>query len=439
MTRNMGPGEHTHSSRAEGGASLSPEELNDAVWVTDAFPGGDIGARFNAARDEYPNTKAVRIPPGVYTVTTPLDLTSNRDFTEGELDIRGVTLQGETSGEPVIDTTGSRNIRFYGGRIQGMGSNTPNIGVLQARDDSGASTGDDRFLGTMIDGEFTIAPVYNFGAEVCTYWGVRFLNDIGDGMKITRANQDGVTSPYVTIASGARSTNDMFIGGGSTLKTFANDASSAALYNSAGWLVTVRDTLLLSDSRAHIINDTAESTVDVPKVDNCRFHPTGKGNAASGVEYLDSSGGAGANVNAAGVINSTFSGVNGPLVTTDGNPNLQNGFMWFGNRPTSGDAPDLSGATVQQPFVVDTNLGYSGDATFIIGNAPQGGLLIGRDFDVQNGGNGVMVLDGGGLSLPFSSADANDGMTANPETDTESGYLEVDVGGLTKQIPLYDA
>lgn len=30
-------------------------------------------------------------------------------------------------------------------------------------------------------------------------------------------------------------------------------------------------------------------------------------------------------------------------------------------------------------------------------------------------------------------------MTADPETATESGYVEVDVGGSTKQIPFYDA
>jgi len=38
-----------------------------------------------------------------------------------------------------------------------------------------------------------------------------------------------------------------------------------------------------------------------------------------------------------------------------------------------------------------------------------------------------------------SNAVANDNMTADPETDTEDGYIEVDIGGTIYQIPIYSS
>lgn len=50
-------------------------------------------------------------------------------------------------------------------------------------------------------------------------------------------------------------------------------------------------------------------------------------------------------------------------------------------------------------------------------------------------------LDLGGSSMlkDPSNSTTGDGMTANPETDTEDGYIEVDIGGATYQIPIYNS
>jgi hypothetical protein len=321
-----------------------------------------------------------------------LDLSSNRDFSAGTLDLSGVRLDAETSGSPVIDTTGSRDVTIFRGWIAGQSANTPNVGILQARDDSGASTGDDRFIGTRVAGDYSVASIYNYGVEVCSYIGCRIINEIGHALYVNRANPEGMTSPYATIASGGRSTNDIFVTDGTTVKTAAGDASSAAVYNRGGQLVTVRDSLVLSNAKAGIIHDAADIAISRPTVDNCRFHAAGGTISTHNVLFKDSSGGGGGNINAPTLTNNRWE-ASGPVVTTDGNPNFQIEFIYHGNRPAGGDAPDLDAADIDSPQINHNNSGYSGDSTFKTRNISDGGIFNGRDFDINFVGDASLILD----------------------------------------------
>jgi len=51
---------------------------------------------------------------------------------------------------------------------------------------------------------------------------------------------------------------------------------------------------------------------------------------------------------------------------------------------------------------------------------------------------GTLQLGGALLDFVINVSDTDDSMTANPETDTESGYITVEVNGTQKQIPVYD-
>lgn len=45
----------------------------------------------------------------------------------------------------------------------------------------------------------------------------------------------------------------------------------------------------------------------------------------------------------------------------------------------------------------------------------------------------------GNILNGLSTNDTDDSMTADPETASESGFFEIDVGGTTRQVPFYDA
>jgi hypothetical protein len=51
---------------------------------------------------------------------------------------------------------------------------------------------------------------------------------------------------------------------------------------------------------------------------------------------------------------------------------------------------------------------------------------------------GTLELANALLNYTVNVSDTDDSMTANPETDTESGYITVEVNGTQKQIPVYD-
>jgi len=69
----------------------------------------------------------------------------------------------------------------------------------------------------------------------------------------------------------------------------------------------------------------------------------------------------------------------------------------------------------------------------IIRTAGDGGLHVKDEtlkvLDTVNVNNNIIVDP--------QNVVANDNMTANPETDTEDGYIKVDIGGTIYQIPIY--
>lgn len=68
----------------------------------------------------------------------------------------------------------------------------------------------------------------------------------------------------------------------------------------------------------------------------------------------------------------------------------------------------------------------------------QEGSFTGVQYITSASAPGTLELANARLDFVESVSDTNDSMTANPETDTESGYITVNVNGSPKQIPVYD-
>jgi len=110
--------------------------------------------------------------------------------------------------------------------------------------------------------------------------------------------------------------------------------------------------------------------------------------------------------------------------------------------------------TVLDDLTVKDDLTISGDIV-IAGGFTVGSDGSGQDLKAYGSTSGVywmwdasadtIVRDGGSVfAKAVASGDggitvSSDGMTANPETDTEDGYITVQVGSTSYQIPIYAA
>ena len=110
--------------------------------------------------------------------------------------------------------------------------------------------------------------------------------------------------------------------------------------------------------------------------------------------------------------------------------------------------------TVLDDLVVTDDVTISGDIT-IAGGFAVGSDGSGQDLTAYGATAGVfwrwdasadtVVRDGGSIfAKAVASGDggitvSSDGMTANPETDTEDGYITVQVGSTSYQVPIYAA
>jgi len=383
----------TNVSAVETG-SLSTDQANDVIWIDDTYDGlGEIGAAFNAARDDYPNSRYLAIRPGTYTQTTTLDLTSNR-LQDVVLSLYGVELLGETGGQPMIDCTGSRNPEIYGGRLVGQSSNTPNVGLLLARDNSGANVGEAQTIGTEIREDFNVAALYNYAAETNSHFNSEFRqhSTSGYGVHITVNNDAGVTSPYVTIASGKKSNNEHGFHG-CTVQYKPNDSTGIGLYqNGADGVVIDDGCLIASGGRAAIQIDTAgDASESFHFTDGSRTHPTSV-LPDIGIEIIDSSGGAGGNLSGFHVhganlraTNATIEqGTNPSIARAKVGPNNYNdgdapifqdisGQIFYDSTPALGNTTLQINDLLRSPSVViaeDISINVSNPRTWVNGGSP---------------------------------------------------------------------
>lgn len=104
MTRDMGSGEHDHSSRGEGGASLSPEKISRAYYAT-RYPSIQAAVDAIPTMSQSPNTSLGKliIPPvdGGYAETVDFGSTLHGSVVEGY----GHATYLHGSGDHTVDVT----------------------------------------------------------------------------------------------------------------------------------------------------------------------------------------------------------------------------------------------------------------------------------------------------------------------------------------------
>jgi hypothetical protein len=140
-------------------------------------------------------------------------------------DIANFPLIAAFSNEPVFDCTGTTSLQFERVAVTTASGFTPNVCFLFARNSPTRGAGLQRMQHCYVIGTFTIACVYNYGAEDDFYYGCYFNNTAITAstacMQFTATNNAGVTSSNVSIATGNCSTTDHVI-------------LACQLYNSAG-------------------------------------------------------------------------------------------------------------------------------------------------------------------------------------------------------------
>lgn len=101
------------------------------------------------------------------------------------------------------------------------------------------------------------------------------------------------------------------------------------------------------------------------------------------------------------------------------------------------DGTDLNtDAAVFEVIVDDTVAANQVPGRFELRTADSAGSLTEA---VRIDSNQDVIVQNGRVNFNAGNAnDTNDSMTANPESDTESGFIEIEVNGTTKQVPFYD-
>lgn len=127
----------------------------------------------------------------------------------------------------VFDLTGTPNVVFENVSI-GTGAATPKTAFFQARTSPSISVGITRFMNCAVQGSFSVACYYNYGAEddqiVGGYWQNNYTGGASKVLQYTGFNIAGQTSSFQTVMSGQASAIDHKIFGGE----FFNNSSNAA-------------------------------------------------------------------------------------------------------------------------------------------------------------------------------------------------------------------
>lgn len=102
---------------------------------------------------------------------------------------------------PALDMTNSRGLRVHDLRLAGDTEDAPNVGVLLARNSSGAAAGQHVFSGASVTGYWRVAALYNVESEVNHFIGGNYANDYPYGNYIIFLGRhipewDSVVSSY---------------------------------------------------------------------------------------------------------------------------------------------------------------------------------------------------------------------------------------------------
>jgi hypothetical protein len=232
--------EMSHGSNASEN-NLNKDTTNSIVNIADpkyrADPTGanDSGPAINNAIAAAGNG-SVQLPIGTYLIDNPVNLTGktgNRFIgpqSQSNLSLGGqATLICNTGSKPCIDMTGSNGVSIEH-LVLKSGSSSPScIGILQARNSSAGGIAQQNVLDNVTvifatgrtscnAGKGTIG-VYNYAAELSDYLNVYLQTDTP--VVFSSQNKLGITSPYQTIATGAKSMTEVAFSGVPTIVSTA--------------------------------------------------------------------------------------------------------------------------------------------------------------------------------------------------------------------------
>lgn len=178
----------------------------------------DDYAAIQAAYDALPPTGGkMQCHRHTYQIETTLNFTDNSDVMIEGLGRNWVTrIRGGTSGEPLIDLSGSTRWRFKDIHIEGVtGATSPSVGLLLARSTTVHDSGFHYFENMSVNGYFTQAAVFAYCSEVNTFIHCTAANgtNTGYGYICTDLNSLGVTSPYKTLYASSNVGVATWIGG----------------------------------------------------------------------------------------------------------------------------------------------------------------------------------------------------------------------------------
>lgn len=166
----------------------------------------------NAVASEGLNYTLYRIQPGDYVASTQVDLTGYKSVFSSYIDLRGVRITVEGGGNVAFDMTDThRGPNFMGGLISGSSGMPPAVCFLDARNDQGGSAGLRMYHNVRVDGEWTVAPWYNYASESNSYEYISARNDHGDAegaFILSSDNHLGVTSDFDTVGTQDRVNTD---------------------------------------------------------------------------------------------------------------------------------------------------------------------------------------------------------------------------------------
>lgn len=249
-----------HNYKARPSALGNPQQILDVRdFGSNVGTGGDDGEAFNAATAYLRNLGSsatayfIGVPGGVtLNLETPGNASAIRNIVWGIVGPGKINLK--TNGQPGIDFTHSRYPAIRDLWLHGDSAAPPNVGVLLARRSDGAVADKFRFWDVAIEGEFTLASLFNYGSEdfyandlIC--WNAR--NDAAAYCAIlTGYNSHGVTSPYQTVlTSTAVSFNNPDITKGDFRRTVTGAAAfverSAGPRFKSGYLVSYDDAAIV--------------------------------------------------------------------------------------------------------------------------------------------------------------------------------------------------
>jgi len=185
---------------------------------------------------------------GTYTTLSPVNFTTPSNSTQQyavTLQGTGLGISGFSSPQIILnhgghsyshgfDLTGTQGMTFKDVSIGTNGVTFPNTAIFQSRTTGASSCGICRFDNVGIQGYFSVACYYNYGAEDCevsgAYWQNSYTSTNASVVCLTSHNINSQASLYATVSTGSQSTTDHKFFGGQYFMNSANSSGSDVFY-----------------------------------------------------------------------------------------------------------------------------------------------------------------------------------------------------------------